>query len=473
MKRFFFVLLLFGSLGMLAQQQPERLLLRKGVVMDSLPVRDSVASELKLYLPSSFETSRRWPLIFICVENGMSIQAMRFMSEAAEKNGYILATSDTVKDTVSLTDKVLRINKRLELLNGYLPIDVNRIYAAGYDLGGQLASLVPALIQPVRGVLSIGSNMPTLELIKTKGPYEFVGIMGRSDYLYSDMLAVEEVLDQKQVSNYVFYHTAGHQWPEKQFIDFGMQALSLMAMKDRNAAKDTLFIQNSLRDYQDYITGLVSRGELLLAMDQVEEGLALYDGLADTDWLKDKQRELRRNRAYKNQKRDWEQVRLQEDFLIEDYTFYLGEDVETFNLNNLGWWNHQMGRINTLKNSAKKEEQLLGERLDGYVNALVGDYIIAYGAGSKPDDDALIFLYMLKTITAPTEYDNYLKVISYTAKYGDFGTANFYLEELLKRGYKDADQLYSLPETGLLRISPEYNKLIEQYLGQARYATED
>jgi hypothetical protein len=90
----------------------------------------------------------------------------------------------------------------------------------------------------------------------------------------------------------------------------------------------------------------------------------------------------------------------------------------------------------------------------------------------QPDEDALIFLYMLKTVTAPLDFGNYLQVVSLTAKYGDFGTANFYLEELLRKGYQDAQRLYSLPNTALLRITPEYNQLIEKYLRAARYDME-
>lgn len=470
MKKHIVFFLIAANFGLHTQAQ--QLVLRKGVVLDSLPVQDSVASELKLYLPRNFETNRTWPLIFICTENGKAIQTLRFMTEAAEDNGYILATSEAIQDTIPLTEKVLRINSGLEKLKEYLPVDLNRIYTAGYDLSGQLAVLIPSLIRPVRGVLAIGSNVPSLELIKDRGSYEFVGIMGRSDYLYPYLRSIEEDLDQKKISNHVLYHTGGHEWPESKYLGYGMQFLTLMAMKDSNAPRDSAFIRSRYGEFLDYLVDLESRGEFLLAMDQIEEGLSLYEGLTNTDLLKDKRRDLRKNSTYKGQKREWEQVRLQEIILTEDYTFYLQEDVSSFNLNNLGWWNYQMGKIIKFKDSSRKEEKLMGQRLEGYLNALIADYINAYGNGPDPDEDALIFLFMLKTITAPMEYENYLKVISYTAKYGDFGTANFYLEELLKKGYRDADQLYNLPHTGLLRISPEFNKLIAQYLGQARYATE-
>ncbi len=205
----------------------------------------------------------------------------------------------------------------------------------------------------------------------------------------------------------------------------------------------------------------------------VVEAESLFEDLADTDWLRWKRKTLRGERGYKDQKRDWERVVLNERILIDDYIFYLDDDVLNFNLNNLGWWNNQMEKIKKFKASPKKEEQLSGLRLEGFVNALIADYIAVSAMGPKPDDDALIFLYMLKTITAPAEEENYLKVISLTAKYSDFGTANFYLEELLKNGYKDADRLYNLPHTGLLRISPEYNSIIARYLGEARYPVEE
>jgi len=473
MKRLIALLLLFGSFGAQAQTQYDRLVLRKGVILDSLPVEDAVTSQLKLYLPRDFETTRTWPLIFICAENEKATQTMRSLVAAAEENGYILATTKAAGDTLPLTDKILAINTSVKKLRELLPLNLRRIYTSGYDLGGQLAILVPSLIKPVRGVLSIGSGLSTPELIGDAGTFEFVGVMGRADYQYSDMRAAEEFLDRKKIRNHVLYHAGGHQWPEARYIDLGMQVLTLMAMKDPGADRDTVFIESSYQDFKDYILTLEGSGDLLLALDQVEEGMSLYEDLLNTDWLKDRRKELRKNRTYRAQKRDWEQAQVQELILTEDYAFYLSEDVNSFNLNNLGWWNYQMEKIDKYKKSDKKEERLMGQRLEGYLNALISDFIDTYGIGEKPDDDALILLHMLKTITAPQEYDHYLKVISYTAKYGDFGTANFYLEELLKRGYTDADQLYTLPHTGLLRISPEFNKLVAQYLGQARYATEE
>ena len=76
---------------------------------------------------------------------------------------------------------------------------------------------------------------------------------------------------------------------------------------------------------------------------------------------------------------------------------------------------------------------------------------------------------MLKTITQPEKAENYLKVISNSALLDDYGTALFYLEELLKNGYKDKEKLYTIEHTALLRIAPEFNEIVEKYLKDARY----
>ena len=471
MKRFFALLLILGSF--VTESPAQTLALRKGVIMDSLPLQDSVSSRLKLYLPQDFEGTRNWPLLFICHLDTDVQQTMRYLKSAADSNGYILASSSVLPDSVSLTKRLLSINNSVEKLKDLLPVDNARIYAAGYDQGGQLAVLVPSLIPSVSGVLSIASILPNPELISSKKRFDYVNIMGRADYQYIQVSGEEELLDQRKIPNFTLYHPEGHEWPELGALDLGMQVLTLLSMKKKEMPRDSALLRASYEDFRDRILKLESEDELLLAMDFTQRAEDLFDNLYDTDWFRWKRKELRSSRAYKDQKRDLDRVLLNERILTDDYIFYLDQDVLNFNLNNLGWWNFQMEKISKYKESPRKEEQLLGLRLEGFVNALIDDYVEVSAMGPNPDDDALIFLFMLNTISGPEEAVYFLQVISLTAKYSDFGTANFYLEELLKKGYKDADRLYNLPHTGLLRISPEFNAILLEYLGEARYPTEE
>jgi hypothetical protein len=128
-----------------------------------------------------------------------------------------------------------------------------------------------------------------------------------------------------------------------------------------------------------------------------------------------------------------------------------------------------MEELKKYEKSSNKEEQQMGERLTGFLNALVEDNIDLLTAQTPPDEMAQNFLLMLKTILAPQDYASYLKVISMSAKNSDYGTALFYLEELLKNGYNNKTELYSVPHTALFRITPDFNEVVAKYLKEARY----
>ena len=210
-------------------------------------------------------------------------------------------------------------------------------------------------------------------------------------------------------------------------------------------------------------------GDLLWAEQYMTEMMSMYGALKNMDSLRSEQKDLRRDRAFKVMKRAENAAFLKESMLREDYQYYIEDDVYTHNFNNLGWWKYQMTEIDKFISGSKPFEKQMGHRLKGYVNALAEDNISLILSDEVIDEDALAFLYMLKTILEPDNHEFYLNTISLSAKNDDFGTSLFYLEELLKTGFKDKDKLYSLEDTALLRITPEFNELVSKYLEDARY----
>ena len=184
-------------------------------------------------------------------------------------------------------------------------------------------------------------------------------------------------------------------------------------------------------------------------------------------------KKIRTSTLYKLNKIQRNQARFEEQLLRQDVYFFLEDDASQAYFDNLGWWNYQMTELNKFIYGDSKSEQQMGKRLYNYVNALIEDYEADIRKESITDDEALILLSMLKTIAAPKNYKYYLNVISLSSKYEDYGTALFYLEEALKNGFKDEDELIALEDTALLRITPEYNKLIQKYLKKARYKVTD
>ncbi|NHF57912.1 alpha/beta hydrolase [Flavobacteriaceae bacterium TP-CH-4] len=464
MKQFLLVLALGAAFSSTAQ-----LTLRKGIVIDSIQVNDTIPEDYALYIPKRFDVSKKWPVIFIFDMQGKGRQALGMFREAAEKQGYILAASNNIQDSLSIAKNILISGRLLSSVAALLPLDPNRLYAAGFAAGGRFASMVPTFVNDIKGVISCGAPIANMELLNSRKPFHFLGIVGNEDFNYPEMLYLEKELNKKGFPNQLLVFDGGAEWPSPEYISKAMEMLSLAEMAKKNVARDSIFIARTYKENLNHVNRLMTEQKQWMAHDLLEELIDVYTPLRNVDSLRTSAKTVKRSRGYRSQNRSQNTVFFKESFIKDDYDYYLEEDILTYNYNNLGWWNYQMEELAKYEKSGDRFTRQMGRRLNGYLNALIEDNIDLIRLQQPVDMEALNFLYMLKTITEPNAFEYYLKVISNSAKVDDYGTALFYLEELLKNGYTDVDKLYSLEGTALLRITPEFNDLIEKYLKDARY----
>ena len=456
----------FGAFFLVSAQE---LTLKKGFVIDSVVVNDSLPETFAVYLPKRFEFSRLWPVVFVFDMKGKGRQAIGMLREAAEEEGYILAASNNLSDTLSITNNVLVTGRLIKSVAKLLPIEADRVYTAGFSNGARMASLIPTFIKRIEGVISCGASITNIEVLNIKNPFHFIGIVGMEDYNYPEMLSVGKTLSKMKFPNQLLVFEGGARWPTTAYMTKALEFFTLAAMTKDSALKDSAYIEHTYRQNMDMVGQLVATQNPLRANYLVEEMLEIYRPHRAIDSLQDLNKSLKKDKLYRGQNRAQNSAFFKESLIKEDYSYYLEEDVLTYNYNNLGWWNYQMEELSKYANSANVFERQMGERLRGFINALVEDNIDLLIIETPIDLEAVNFLYMLKTITDPKGYDYYLKVISNSAAFDDNGTALFYLEELLKNGYTDKAALYSLENTALLRITPEFNAIVEKYLKEARY----
>lgn len=465
MKKIAFIAFLL--LATISFSQEVRLL--KGAITQGLIVNDSLDETYSMYLPTTFDLSKPWPVLFVLDMKGGTKQAISMLTKPAEKEGYILATSDNLNDSLSIAQNVLIANRMFNAVINTIPIAKNRTYATGFDTGARFASILPTFINEINGVISIGASVGNVEILNPKQTFQFIGIVSRSDYNFRDMLESRQILDRLKFPNQLVVIDDGQNLPDASTIASAMRMLSLYSIAKGDMVKNDSLVANSYEQFITTANSFLTNGRPILSDYVLTDMMRLFNPLVDLDSIKTNQKFLRRSSTFKKANRLQDSYFLKETFAKEDYGYYLEEDVLTLNYANLGWWNYQMQELKKIDSSSVLYERQMGSRLRGYVNALIADNIDFIKADKRVDLEALNFLYMLKTITAPTEYASYLKVISNSSKLEDYGTALFYLEELLKNGYTDKNELYALEDTALLRITPEFNELIAEYLKDARY----
>lgn len=458
------LLTIFCTVHLFSQQ----IVLRKGEIIENLPVNDTTPNTYSLYIPKDFSKDKKWPLLLLADMEGNDKKVISMFLNAAEEEGYVLA-APKLYDSISLTNKMVLIGNTIQRVGDMLPIHTDRIYTGGEDSSGRFATLAPVLLNGVNGSLAIGASLANSELINVKKPFHFVGIISKENYNYPYMLTDAKLLDRYKFPNQVLIYDGNGEWPSTAYIQKGLQLFTLDAMGRKWIPKDSAYIENAYREDLEKVNQLKEIGDLLWAEQYMTEMMSMYGPFKNTDSLRLEQRDLRRDKEFRVMQRAENAAFLQESILKEDYQYYMDDDMYTHNFNNLGWWNYQMGEIGKFIASPKPFERQMGHRLKGYVNALAEDSVTLILAEEVVDEDALAFLYMLKTILDPENTEYYFKIISLSAKNDDFGTSLFYLEELLKKGFKDREKIYSLEHTALLRITPEFNEMVSKYLEDARY----
>ena len=462
------ILLLFWSPNVLAQQ----ITLKKGIILEDLSTGDSIPQKYSLYLPTDFNTNEKWPLVMVFDLEGKEKQTLSMFLQAAEKENYILAAPH-IADSVSLSTNMLTTGKVLVEIASLLPINKNRLYTAGANAGARFSSLVPVFIKDVRGTLSLRSTIANTDLLNVKRPFHFIGIVGKNNFEYSSMLALEKVLDRYKFPNQILLHEKDGPWPDPDYLAKSFQLFTLGAMGKGVVPKDSVYIENAFKEDVEKVNGWIKSRKLLMAEQYLGEMMSMYGAHKNLDSLRTVLKDLRKDKLFRAMRRGENNAFLKESLLRDDYQYYMEEDVISHNFNNLGWWNYQAQELEKFRAGTDVYEKQMGNRLYDFVNALAEDNINIELSESLIDEDALAFLYMLKTVLEPENFEYYMKIISLSSKNEDFGTALFYLEEALKKGFKDKELLYKLEDTALFRITPEFNNLVDKYLKDARYEITD
>lgn len=466
-KLFGLFLLLFGFL-----LQAQEMVLKKGMIMDSVPVINTQES-FSLYLPTSFDVTKSWPVVFILDMEGKSRQIMSLFRPVAEQNGYILAAPNNLSDTIPATRNILVANRSMNQVFALLPIHENRVYVAGEGDSGALATVMPMFVTGISGAISCGAFLAPTQLVQQRQPYYYIGIVGDRNYNYVGVEGQQRYLNGLKYPNEILTYEGDATWPEPQLLDRALRYYTLAAMAKGQIPKDNGFIDASYAKDRMVYSKDMGSGKRLAAYDDLLRINRNYRAFKDMDSINQLQKQLRKDKLYRTQQREESTNQNMELLERQKYYWNLQDDFLTQTYENLGWWQFQIEQLNSKEKTSDETSSKMASRLKGYINATIATNFDTLDIAKPEERESLKFLYMLKTITAPKDYEYYLKTISVCAQTGDNGSALYYLEELLKQGYTNKKKLYSLEGTALLKITPEFNALVEQYLKDSRYSLPD
>ncbi|MFC6859241.1 hypothetical protein [Zunongwangia atlantica] len=461
-----FFVFLFSSVGF-----AQEIRLQKGNVTDNIKISDSTDATYAVYLPQSYDMERPSPVIFILDPNGQAREAVQLFRQVAEDQNYVIAASNQKIVGDSIEQDIM---ESVKFMNGFfrtIKVDPNLLYIAGINKGAEIASAIPLINERVSGILAINKAWINRKFIENREkPYILSLVSGTRDYSRFGMIDVLDILNGEDYPTEINYFEGGPEsWPDTFTISNAVGKFTLEAMNNGERQKNDTVVNTIYQNEIKAIESLVRQGSYYTAFTQVKKAEEKFDDFERfDDQLKDLRKEIRKTREFKQQRRKWFDIKEEETFQKEDYDHFLEVDIFTNNFENIGWWAEQLDNLKEGKENKNLIERNRAYRLEGYLIDLVS---INYKTtiASKASIDSKIFISILKTIVDKNDPDAYLSIVKLAGHDGDAETAMLYLEDLLKTGYKDFNKLYEIEGILDLQMSTEFNLLIEEYGGEAKY----
>ncbi|MCX2681541.1 alpha/beta hydrolase [Galbibacter sp. EGI 63066] len=450
---FFF---LISTVGFSQEQLPE-----VGVITDSIAIENKNGS-YSLYLPSDYNAEKTWPVILVFGPSGKGKLAVAPFVEAAEKYGYIVAGSNSLKNDTyqknfniarSFYDKVIKT----------YAVDTNKIYLAGFSGGARLAVAIATISKNIKGVIGCGASFANNDLyIPKRNSFLYVGLVGDEDFNYREMKTAMEYFDKLKFDAELLIFPGGHTWPPENYMIKAVRLLTLKSMTHNILPKNEERIQQFFNEDLDFNRELILKLEMLNAYNDIEEIKANYRPYFDMDTLKSREKEIRKNKLYKTQRNDQKEIDAAEPYYTFDYSTYLPKDIASGELESLAYWEDEIKKLKKeyLEN-AKPAKRKMGKRVLGYLEVFTDAIKDSYN--EKEHADNLLYISIFETLVDPKAYDSYLEILKYTVKDGHYGIAYYYLEQMLENGFTDTKRLNEQEGITLLRIQPEYNEILESH----------
>lgn len=195
---------------------------RAQVIDPVVSLRESDQSYV-LYLPSCYETGRRWPVLYCFDPGGRGAVPASLFRAAAEKHGWILAASNNSRNG-PWKDIYAAAWAMWEDTRARLRIDDARVYAAGFSGGARVACALARILEiPTAGVIACAGGLPEWLAPADMAAVPWFGTVGRHDFNYQEMKDLERDLLRQGSPCRLAVFPGKHSWPPQ---ELAMEAVS-------------------------------------------------------------------------------------------------------------------------------------------------------------------------------------------------------------------------------------------------------
>ena len=366
----------------------------KGKITDSLLCANHPGYSYSLYLPTNYDSRKRWPAILIFDPAARAKVAVEVFTKAAEQYGYVVACSYNSRNGPA-NNNFTAADYMFADLKQRFSLDEKRIFASGFSGGSRFAFSLASSGRIFAGVIGCGAGLPNERIYYPSSGSTFIyyGIVGTRDMNYLEMFDLDGFLKKTGVVGYLKTFDGGHQWPTPDIICEAVEWVEIQSINKKLRPTASAFIEDYKSKMNSQFIKLESNKNLFEAARYMAYLIRDFPGdPVASETLKSLQK-LEQSAEYKNELRDWNKTANQERKLDESFVTALENVIyrESIPDTTKAWWKAEIESLIKMKQKDKPVNSQMASRLLNFVSILCSEQGLAFFRQRKWEVSGFLF----------------------------------------------------------------------------------
>ena len=251
-----------------------------GAFVEHLACRTDPTQTYTLYLPSRYDTARRWPALLVFDPRGRSRLAAELFAPAAETYGWVVVSSNDTRSDGPMEPNLRAVNALWPEVHTAFAVDPARVYAAGFSGGALLAWQVQRATRALAGVIAASGRFDDAFFDQDHLAPNFA-TAGDTDFNYQGSREVDRWLAAHGARHRLEIFAGAHAWMPRELATAAVEWMELDAMRSGLRPRDPALAARLLAADLAAAAALEAGGRPLDAMRRYRAAAATFRGLED------------------------------------------------------------------------------------------------------------------------------------------------------------------------------------------------
>ena len=271
-----------------------------GKIYNNVVCKNDASQSYALYIPHKHKTDVL-PVIYFFDPHADGSLPLKKYKALADDFGFILIGSNDSKNGNDWPTTENIWSYLFSDTKSRLNINTNRIYTCGFSGGAKVASYIALHHTEIKAVIVGGAGLPD-DASADNFTFSFTGIAGKGDMNMTDLVALNNALDQTSTRHHLILFDGKHEWSPIKIMNIAFTGLQLDAMFDKLIAKNDSLINKYVDSCNKRFNADVKANNLLRAEEECSLSISMLNGLSEAaNEFKQKDASINNSTAYKQQ----------------------------------------------------------------------------------------------------------------------------------------------------------------------------